>query len=337
VLIGYDGAVKLIDFGVAKAVGKMVRTQHGMIKGKYGYMSPEQMRGERLDRRSDIFSLGVLTWELLTLCRLYNAANEFDTFRMITEEEPVPPSELRGDVPADLDRIVVRCLAKHPDDRYATCAALLADVESLHVRDTEARRAIGSAARESMPERLRWIEKTTGQRIADVDPTRRDDGDDASRESTDRELAALEGPTTIVHQSQIPPPRRPVGVPPPQVPPQHKRPARASPLVSANDPDTARGDTAPSARRVTTQPIPTAPTAPAATIRLSDDDDVDTAPAHVNSSRPPPPRATPVLYSPDFPTDAPPTRRGLRVSVLLAALGSVAVCALLIGLWLGSR
>src|SRR5260221_14456726 len=76
IIVSWDGDVKLIDFGIAKAAGKLSRTQVGTIKGKFGYMSPEQVRGVDVDQRADVFSLGICMWELLTLKRLFLADNE---------------------------------------------------------------------------------------------------------------------------------------------------------------------------------------------------------------------------------------------------------------------
>ncbi|MCA9689515.1 MAG: serine/threonine protein kinase, partial [Myxococcales bacterium] len=79
ILVSYDGEVKLIDFGVAKAAGRVSRTQAGILKGKFGYMSPEQVRGMPLDRRSDVFALGVVLYELLTGTRLFQGETDFAT------------------------------------------------------------------------------------------------------------------------------------------------------------------------------------------------------------------------------------------------------------------
>src|SRR6202035_2789539 len=76
IMVSFDGDVKLIDFGIAKAAGKLSRTQVGSIKGKFGYMSPEQVRGLDVDLRADIFCLGICLWELVTMQRLFNAENE---------------------------------------------------------------------------------------------------------------------------------------------------------------------------------------------------------------------------------------------------------------------
>ena len=121
VLIGIHGEVKLIDFGVAKARDKLSHTSTGTIKGKFGYMSPEQARGFPIDRRSDVFSLGVVLWETLALRRLYRSDSELEILRMIVEDAPQAIRELRGDVPAEVDNLIAGALAKNRDDRLGSC------------------------------------------------------------------------------------------------------------------------------------------------------------------------------------------------------------------------
>ena len=130
ILISYGGEVKLIDFGIAKAAGKLTRTQAGSIKGKMGYMSPEQVRGEGIDRRSDVFALGICLWEVLTLERLFDAPNELLMIEKIRSGEIVPPSAANPLVPAELDRIVLKALAKNVDARYASASDFQADLRA---------------------------------------------------------------------------------------------------------------------------------------------------------------------------------------------------------------
>src|SRR6185369_14630715 len=89
VVVSFDGSVKLVDFGIAKAATREVETLAGTLKGKVGYMSPEQCRGNKVDRRSDIFTVGILLYELTTGKRLYHARSDFDTLKRIVEG-PVP-------------------------------------------------------------------------------------------------------------------------------------------------------------------------------------------------------------------------------------------------------
>jgi serine/threonine protein kinase len=130
VLVGFDGDVKLIDFGIAKSSMKLNKTQVGTIKGKYAYMSPEQVRGLPLDHRSDIFSLGICTWELLTLKRLFASDNEMLIMERVKDAELIPPRRINPAVPVEVERITMKALARDVDDRYQSAADLKADLQA---------------------------------------------------------------------------------------------------------------------------------------------------------------------------------------------------------------
>jgi serine/threonine protein kinase len=131
VIVTYDGATKLLDFGVAKTTARTVRTRTGALKGKISYMSPEQARGAPIDRRSDIYSLGIVLWEMITTQRLYRGENDLATLQLIITQPPKPPSSVRPDIPPELERIVLRALAQDPDERYATAEQLVTDLDEL--------------------------------------------------------------------------------------------------------------------------------------------------------------------------------------------------------------
>jgi serine/threonine-protein kinase len=124
VLVGFNGGVKIIDFGVAKASGKMSQTIVGTIKGKHAYMSPEQARGEPLDHRSDVFGLGTVFYELLTQHRLFKRDTEFATLKAVVGAKIVPPSEVMSDIPKELDAIVFKALARKRDERFSSAGEL---------------------------------------------------------------------------------------------------------------------------------------------------------------------------------------------------------------------
>jgi eukaryotic-like serine/threonine-protein kinase len=130
VLIGYEGEVKVIDFGIAKAAGKASKTQAGILKGKFGYMSPEQVRGLPIDRRSDIFSVGIVLYELLTNERLFVGESDFSTLEKVRNVEIMPPSSYNKKIPQELERIVLKVLAKDPEDRYQNAIDLHDDLQS---------------------------------------------------------------------------------------------------------------------------------------------------------------------------------------------------------------
>jgi serine/threonine protein kinase len=129
VLIGYEGEVKLIDFGIAKAAGKASKTQAGILKGKFGYMSPEQVRGLPIDRRSDIFALGIVLYEMLTSERLFIGESDFSTLEKVRNVEIIPPSSFNADIPEKLERIVLKALEKNVEDRYQNAIDLHDDLQ----------------------------------------------------------------------------------------------------------------------------------------------------------------------------------------------------------------
>ena len=130
VLVCYEGEVKLIDFGIAKAAGKASKTQAGILKGKFGYMSPEQVRGLPLDRRSDIFAVGICLYELLTGERLFVGESDFSTLEKVRNVEILPPSTFNRRIAPELERIVLKALAKEVEDRYQNAIDLHDDLQA---------------------------------------------------------------------------------------------------------------------------------------------------------------------------------------------------------------
>jgi hypothetical protein len=135
--VTYDGHVKVLDFGVAKAADRLTVTQAGELKGKLEYMSPEQARGQPLDRRSDVFALGIVLYEISLQRRLFKRPSQLRTLQAITEEPIVPPSRLDPGYPSALERIVKKALAARVVDRYPSAAALRRDLLAF-VRRTSA-------------------------------------------------------------------------------------------------------------------------------------------------------------------------------------------------------
>lgn len=131
VLIGYEGTIKLCDFGIVKAVAKASHTQMGALKGKLQYMSPEQAWGRPVDGRSDIFSLGSILFELLTGRRLFTGASEMEILEAVREARVVPPSEVEPTVPPEIDALVLRALARAPEDRFATAGDMARRVDEI--------------------------------------------------------------------------------------------------------------------------------------------------------------------------------------------------------------
>ena len=130
VLISFDGAIKVCDFGIAKAHNRKTEdTQNGVLKGKFSYMSPEQCSSKPIDRRSDVFSLGILLYELSTLTKLFRGTSDFALLQQIVEKPIPPPSTRARRYPPELEQIVMKALAKDPNRRYSTAQALQLDLE----------------------------------------------------------------------------------------------------------------------------------------------------------------------------------------------------------------
>jgi tRNA A-37 threonylcarbamoyl transferase component Bud32 len=131
IIVTYEGGVKLLDFGIAKASNRFGETRFGTLKGKVPYMSPEQCRGEPLDRRSDIFSLGIMLYELTLGKRLYKGQSDFEVLKQIVEGDVILPSKIDPSYNPKLERIVMHGLEKERDKRYQTAREMQADLESL--------------------------------------------------------------------------------------------------------------------------------------------------------------------------------------------------------------
>ncbi len=131
IVVLYSGQVKIVDFGIAKARGRMAEeTDARKLKGKLGYVSPEQVKGKPVDRRVDIFALGVVLWEALTYRRLFRGSKPGTVLAAIAKADIAPPSSVRPEIPAALDEICMRALARDPDDRYPTAEAMSSDLEA---------------------------------------------------------------------------------------------------------------------------------------------------------------------------------------------------------------
>jgi serine/threonine protein kinase len=128
ILVSYEGTVKIVDFGIAKATLTPL-TMAGVIKGKYAYMSPEQCRGEPLDGRADLFSAGIILYELCTGQRLFKRATDFATLMAVKEAAIAPPRSLRSDIAPELDRIILKALERDLSKRYATAQEMQLDLE----------------------------------------------------------------------------------------------------------------------------------------------------------------------------------------------------------------
>ncbi|MCC6555181.1 MAG: serine/threonine protein kinase, partial [Polyangiaceae bacterium] len=131
VFVTYEGQVKVVDFGIAKAMSSTAETKTGVLKGKVAYMAPEQARGEKVDRRADVVSVGVMLWEAAVGRRLWKGMPDVAILARVVGGEIPPPREVRADVAPELEAIILRALAPRREDRYGTAGELAADLERL--------------------------------------------------------------------------------------------------------------------------------------------------------------------------------------------------------------
>ena len=124
VMFSYEGSVKIVDFGIAKAKDRVDETRSGVIKGKFGYMSPEQANGEPIDHRTDIFSTSIILYELLTAKRLFFSENDMATLKLIQECMIPPPSRSNPKITAELEKIILKGLTRDPNLRYQSAGEM---------------------------------------------------------------------------------------------------------------------------------------------------------------------------------------------------------------------
>ncbi len=177
IMLSHFGEVKLVDFGIAHAVKRRAATQAGVVKGKYSYMSPEQVMGKPLDHRTDVFSLGVVLWEMLTVRRLFTGQNEADTIGNVLKTRVEQPHKVAPGVPPKLSAIVMRALARDRHDRYPTMLAFYEELsrflfETGSFPDVS---AVGDFVQELFPEEMERLvqgEHLTfdEEALADTDP-----------------------------------------------------------------------------------------------------------------------------------------------------------------------
>ncbi|WP_437786780.1 serine/threonine-protein kinase [Sorangium sp. So ce1097] len=153
VLVGVDGTARLLDFGIAKARGRLTTTRGGQIKGKLAYMAPEQILCAEVTRRTDVFAAGVVLWEALAGRRLFDGDDEGGLIRAVLEQPIPPPSSVAAHVPGALDAIVLRALERNADGRYPTARELAIAIED----------AVPLASQRAVGE---WVEQLAGEALA---------------------------------------------------------------------------------------------------------------------------------------------------------------------------
>ena len=152
VLVGVDGVPRVVDFGVAKAAGRLHTTELGTVKGKLAYMAPEQLALAKIDRRVDVFAAAAVLWEGLAGQRLFGAENPGATVANLLDKKIVAPSTLNADVPPAVDALVLRGLSRHPDLRFATAREMAVALEQACPPATT--REIGE-----------WVEREAGDAV----------------------------------------------------------------------------------------------------------------------------------------------------------------------------
>ncbi len=194
VLLSRKGEVKLIDFGVARAEQSLMRTVPGTLKGKLAYMSLEQAQGKVVDGRTDLFALGVCLWEALTTRRLFRGETEAQTLQRVFAGQVSPPSLYRLDVPAEVDALVLKALARKPEDRFSRGAHLVEAIET-----QIARMGLPPGA-EAIAELMRVLFAEAGQvagLTSDEEPTAHD-----TAHSVERDATSPDGPSALAKARQ---------------------------------------------------------------------------------------------------------------------------------------
>ena len=201
VLVGVDGIARVVDFGVAKAAGRNYHTQTGEIRGKVGYMAPEQMFGEDIDRRVDVYASGVVAWETLVGERLFNAPTDAALVLLVMKGSITPPSIARGEaLPPGLDDLIAQALAHDPQDRPATAVAMMQRL--LAIAQPAPREVVGALVRELAPQELALRasytrQSTPGLGSGDLEPEARAILEALTRATMSRDTLVTAQPTGV--------------------------------------------------------------------------------------------------------------------------------------------
>ncbi|CAN5600673.1 hypothetical protein BH11MYX1_BH11MYX1_05850 [soil metagenome] len=186
IMVGFDGSVKVLDFGIAKAEERATKTVGGTIKGKYGYMSPEQCKGKPIDRRSDIFALGIVLYELSTLRRAFKGNDDFETMKRIVAGEVILPSVAVAGYPRELEAIILTAMANDPNARFQAAQEMTEALDAFTVRAklSASNTAMGRFMAQLFGAKKEpWVEQATADRTQVSDGSSLD-LDDAENEKT---------------------------------------------------------------------------------------------------------------------------------------------------------
>ncbi|MCC6216020.1 MAG: serine/threonine protein kinase [Polyangiaceae bacterium] len=228
ILIGTDGSVKLVDFGVAKAMGRITEaTSAGQLKGKFGYMSPEQAMAKPVDRRADVFALGIVLFELTTGRRLFRGEHDAETLHLVVSGEIPAPTSLDAEYPKALETIVLKALERDLGKRYQTAEELQRDLEGYlkSERIVVARAGLGALLKRVLGDRIDQRRKAVRATLRQLDggdaaplASAPDSAATGAGDSTGSGISQLGGPASstsgLSHTSSSgvsavqPPPRR---------------------------------------------------------------------------------------------------------------------------------
>ncbi|MEZ4297110.1 MAG: protein kinase [Polyangiaceae bacterium] len=172
IFVTYAGQTKLVDFGIAKASSSAVQTKTGVLKGKMTYMSPEQARGDKVDRRTDVYAVGMLLWEAISKQRMYKGLSDIALLSKVGAGDLIPIRDVAPDVPDALARILARAMAPAPEDRYQTAAEMQEALEHYLAESGERRSAaaISALMTDSFTEERARIQGVIEQELRKVEP-----------------------------------------------------------------------------------------------------------------------------------------------------------------------
>lgn len=172
IFVTYDGEVKVLDFGIAKAADNATVTRTGVLKGKVPYMAPEQLDGRRIDRRTDLFAVGAMLWEAATGTRLWKGLNDIQIAHRLHHKDVPQPSSFEPNVDPQLEAIVMKALAHRPDDRYQTAAELQAVLDAyVNKLGGVRRRDLGKYAGSLFTDTRKQLRRKIEEELRDVVPS----------------------------------------------------------------------------------------------------------------------------------------------------------------------
>ncbi len=206
IMVGFDGSVKVLDFGIAKAEERATKTVGGTIKGKYGYMSPEQCKGKPIDRRSDIFALGIVLYELTTLRRAFKGNDDFETMKRIVAGDVILPSVAVAGYPRELEAIILTAMANDSNARFQTAQEMTEALDAFAVRAklTASNTAMGRFMAQLFGAKKEpWVEQADRTQISDGAGNELDDSENEKTIAVDDRDRSLDRGVTADERNHV--------------------------------------------------------------------------------------------------------------------------------------